>query len=202
MSVQTYQVGNALLLSYPMAGPGMRYIEVNVRKVHLRNVADRGLILRGEVPDCGPNCYIDLSQILLEYALNCGGCKDGLIAEEMADQFGQNLGKALLTKLPIGLSEAAVADRLSDVFKIILDSMNVPFVPTQASDSLRYDLAHCPIHLAAKSGGLSLGIGRAHRIFVALCECILSNLAADWTLVEPSERETQEQLLEIHMVKI
>lgn len=202
MSIQSYQVGDALLLTYPMAGPGMRYIEVNVRKVHLRNVPDRGLIILGEVPDCGSNCDVDLSQILLEYALYCGGCKEGLIAKEMADHFGQNLGKALLTKLQPSSSDPAVIDRLSSVFRIILDSMNVPFVTSRAANSLHYKLAHCPIHLAANTGGLSLGIGRAHRIFVALCESLIDKLAVDWVLVEPSERDSQEQLLKISMVKI
>jgi hypothetical protein len=201
MSTQTYQVGESLLFSYVIAGAEMRYVPVNEREIYLRNDATRDLIVRGEVPGCGSNCYADLNQIFLEFALSCRGCKDGLIAAELAEGFGQRLGQLLVTKLYHEAPEASTIDQVAFIFKFILDSMNATFETTREPDLLHYDLDYCPIHQAAEEGGLNLGVAMAHRVFVALCESLLQSLAADWVLQKPSERETDDPILEITLAR-
>ena len=66
MTSQADQTQDAHLLSYVIASADMRYVEVNRREVYLRQDPELGLIVRGEMEGCGPACYVDLNQVLLE----------------------------------------------------------------------------------------------------------------------------------------
>ena len=201
MSIKTFTIEEARLLSYPISGAGMRYIEVNEREISLRNDPDRGPILRGEVAGCGTDCHADLSQIFLEYAMSCEGCRDGLVAEEMADHFGQHLGQVLMAKLWPYLPEASEIDRAAGIFDMVVASLNTDFEATRSAYSLRYDLVQCPLHKAAEGSSFNMGIARAHRVLVAFCESLLQSLSESWVLEQPSERETEGPILTIAVAR-
>ena len=114
MTSQADQTQDTHLLSFVIASADMRYVEVNERHVYLRQDPEMGLIVRGEMEGCGPACYIDLNQVLLEHALSCEGCKDQVIAEETAEHFGRRFAQALVTAFGVKASDASPADRLAE----------------------------------------------------------------------------------------
>ena len=185
MVSQADQTQDAHLLSFVIASADMRYVEVNERHVYLRQDPEQGLIVRGEMPGCGPACYVDLNQILLEHALSCEGCKDHVIAEETAEHFGRRLAKALIDHLD---REAPPDERLAAIYECILRSMAVPFEVQHEAQALRYDLAYSPLHQAAEGRALNLGLPMARWTFVTLCESIAQTLAPEWELLHPVYR--------------
>jgi hypothetical protein len=185
LTSQADQTQDAHLLSFVIASADMRYVEVNERHVYLRTDPEWGLIVRGEMPGCGPACYVDLNQILLEHALSCEGCKDHVIAEETAEHFGRRLAKALIDRLD---REAAPADRLAVIYECLLRSMAVPFELQREAQALRYELAYSPLHQAAEGRALNLGLPMARWSFVTLCESIAQSLAPEWELLHPVYR--------------
>lgn len=182
------------LLRYVIASSDMRYIEINQRDVYLRDDPPLGLVVRGEVPECGPDCNANLSQMFLEYTMSCVDCRDHAATASYMDHFGDNLGEQLIDRLYKGLPDAAGLERAAEVIDIILNSMDVSFQKELTADYLRYDLDHCPIHEAARNTGLSRWIAEAHRAFVALCNHVLRTLAPGWALLEPVEAETEDPL--------
>lgn len=182
------------LLRYVIASSDMRYIEINQRDVYLLNDPQLGLVVQGEVPECGPECDANLSQMLLEYTMSCVDCRDQAATAGYVDHFGRNLGEQLIDRLYDGVPDAAGLDRVSEVMDIVFNSMGVAFQKELAADRLQYDLAHCPIHEAARNSGLNRWVAEAHRAFVALCNHVLHTLAPEWALVQPAEVETEEPL--------
>jgi hypothetical protein len=69
MGAAPLEMQETLLLRYPIASGDMKFIEVNQRDIYLRNDPASGIVLRGEIPDCGPGCYADLGQVILEYVM-------------------------------------------------------------------------------------------------------------------------------------
>lgn len=178
------------LLSYVIASSNMRYIGINEREIYLRDDPQLGLIIQGEVPQCGPDCHANLSQLLLEYTMSCEDCRDHAMTAKHVDHFGDQLGEKLITNLHDVIPVTPDIDRLSEIMDIILNSMGVSFDKELTVDHLRYELAHCPIHAAAKKSRSNLWIATAHRAFVALCSYVVRTVAPEWALVQPSEPET------------
>ena len=188
---------DAALFSYVVASADLRYIEVGERGVYLRWDPELGLIVRGEMTSVGPGHYANLSRILLEYALTCEGCKDHETAAQSAGLFGVRLGRILAVELCQDPTRTAVKDSVNQVFDIILNSMGVPCQKEHALDRLHYKFDEGPLINEAKKTGFSRGISLAHRSFVNLCRTILRVLAPDWVLYEPSERQTENPILEV-----
>jgi hypothetical protein len=132
--------------------------------------------------------------MLLEYTMSCEDCRDQAMTAKLIDQFGDRLGAELMAKLYGGTNVTPDIDHLSETMDIILNSMGVAFQKDRNADHLGYDLAHCPIHEAARNSGLNLWVATAHRAFVALCNYIVQALAPEWTLVQPSDPETDVPL--------
>ena len=194
MLTDTHVTQREPLLSYKIASSNMRYIEINEREVYLRHDPQLGPILQGEVPLCGPDCNANLGQMLLEYTMSCEDCRDQAMTAKLVDQFGDRLGEQLMARLYGSIQVAPDIDHVSETMDIILNSMGVAFQKDRKADHLRYDLAHCPIHEAARNSGLNLWVATAHRAFVALCNYIVHVLAPEWTLVQPSVPETDVPL--------
>lgn len=188
------------LLSYVIASSNMRYIEINEREIFLRRDPQLGLIIQGQVPHCGPDCNVNLSQILLEYAMSCEDCRDHTTTATHVDQFGDRLGQELVARLYDVKPATTDVQRLAEVMEIILNSLGVAFQKDLAADHLRYDFVNCPIHKAAKSSGLNLWVATAHRALVALCNHLVCELAPEWVLIQPSEPETDTPLDSILIV--
>ena len=199
MASQADQTQDTHLLSFVIASADMRYVEVNERDVYLRRDPERGLIVRGEMTGCGPACYIDLNQILLDHALSCEGCKGHVIAEKTAEHFGRRFAKALVTALDVEAMDVAPADRLAAVYECVLRSMTVTFEVERRAGALRYDLAFSPLHQAAEGRALNLGLPMARWTFVTLCESIAETLAPEWELLHPNYRAAIRPILTIEL---
>lgn len=199
MTSQPDQIQDAHLLSFVIASADMRYVEVNRREVYLRHDPELGLIVRGEMEGCGPACYVDLNQILLEHALSCEGCKDHVIAIETAEHFGRRFAQALVTGLAVGTQDVPPADRLAAAYECLLRSMSVPFKVQREAQRLRYDLAFSPLHQAAEGRALNLGLPMARWSFVTLCETVVKTLAPGWELLHPVYRAAERPIQRIEL---
>jgi len=182
------------LLSYVIASSDMRYIEINEREIYLRDDPQRGLVMQGEIPECGPDCYANLSQVLLEFAMCCEDCGDHAMTAAQVELFGVRLGERLLANLYSALIVPPDIDRLTQIIEILLNSLGVSFKKEMMADYLRYELAYCPIRAVAQKSGLSLWVAPARRAFVALCSYVVQTVAPERVLVQPSYSDTDTPL--------
>ena len=95
---ETSDIQDTPVLSYVIASADMRYIEIGKREVYLRNDPKADLVFQGEIPGCGPDSFVDLSEILLEYAMSCEGYREQSVVSEEVTRFGEQLGEILLAK--------------------------------------------------------------------------------------------------------
>ena len=181
------------LLSYPIASSDMWYSEIGQREIYLRREPQQGLYLQGEIPECGPDCYANLSEVLQEYCCGCEQCRDHDGTASLVCPFADRLGRQLMARLQELIPERPEINRVSAVMDVILNSMDVAFEKALTGDGLRYDLADPPINKAARGSGLS-GLCQwealAHRAFVALSSFVVRAAAPGWVFVPPSEPET------------
>lgn len=152
----------------------------------LRSKPGLGPIVQGEMDGCGPDCEIDLGEILLEYALSCEGCKDDETAWESAGLFGVQLGRKLAVRL---CKDSEPIETMVLAFTCILNSLQVPFTLERTADRIKFSLAHSPLEDAAQRTGFNRGITTAHRALTALCRTMVRAAASNWTLIQPSRQE-------------
>ena len=185
------------LFTYRISSADMRYIEIGERFVFLRNDPISGPVLRGELTGCGSDCYIDLSQIFLEYALSCEGCRNQLVEEEEATRFGIRLGKLLTILICPEDANVLPETRVNNTIQCILSSMSVPFSLEWTPTQLFYKLAHSPIHEAAKETGFTRAVVIASRSLYALLKSVIRFIAPEWELLVPLEGDWNTPLSEI-----
>lgn len=196
---ESMEIQEAPVLSYTLASADMRYIETGVREIYLRDVPEVGFVYRGEIPGCGPGCFVDLNEILLEYAMSCEGCKEEDTALEEVARFGVQLGEILVAKTQQDIVDLPTTDKLSRVFECILNSMSAAYNLESEKDRLEYSLNCCPLSECAKNTGLGRNVEMAHVSFTALCKTVLQALAPEWALLQPSEGDAH---LPIHKIVI
>lgn len=176
------------IFSYPIASADMRYIEIGTREIYLYTDPEAGLVFRGEITGCGTDCYEDLSEVLLEYALSCEGCKDESEAACQAAQLGEMLGDALIERIRQDNSDLEPSAHLKFAMKCVLNSLGAQFVQKVEPDQISFSLACCPISECAARSGLNRSVERAYLSFTALCKRLIQGLAPEWVLLEPSEK--------------
>lgn len=201
MSVPADSNTQLQIYSYKIASKDMRYIEINQRNILLYQDPKQGLILRGELLDCREGCYADLSEMLLEYAMTCEGCKSQQEAEEYLAIFGTHLGEILGQRLAPNFKDQELVKRVIIAFEIILKSMTVPFSLEHSQDRLHFILEYCPICDSGKRHGLNRNQELARNGFISLCLSLLHELAPQWSLRIPSLQDPQKDLLEILIVQ-
>lgn len=176
MGAEPLDMQEALLLRYPIASGDMKFIEVNQRDVYLRHDPTSGMVLRGEIPDCGPGCYADLGQVILEYALTCEDCEDPLRSGAHAETFAKNLGASFVTKIQKGMPGATPAARVAAALECLLRSLKVPFTAERAGDETRYVMDTCPLCEAAEQTGMRGRVALAHEALDELVRFVLAIL--------------------------
>ena len=196
----TFHVREARLFTYEIASADMRYEAINERMIYLRNDPGLGPVVRGEICEYGPDCHVDFSLVLLEYAMSCEGCQGQIGARELVECTGERLGRILAARLYQDMPGMPLKDQISGAFAFVLRSMRAEFQIEQVDNRLRYALAVCPLHVAAQAAGLTRWIAVAQGGFVALCTSLLQALAPEWVLVEPSKRGTGDPLTEIVLI--
>jgi hypothetical protein len=185
---ETLDIQDAPVFSYPLASGDMRYIEIGERDIYLRKDPTSGTVFRGEISGCGPECFVELNEILLEYAMSCEGCREEDIAAEEVAHFGENLGKILLETTRDDIAKLTKSEQIANSFRCILNSMNSKYTEQINSSYLEYSLDCCPLRECAKDTGLNRSVELAQISFVALCRQIIRSLAPNLALVEPTEK--------------
>ncbi|HLE15585.1 MAG TPA: hypothetical protein VI776_12620 [Anaerolineales bacterium] len=201
MAETVEKTGDAPLVRYTMASGDMRYIEVAEREIYLRDKPQVGPVVRGEIPGCGDGCFADLSQVFLEYAMSCEGCKEESEAEDLVVRFGVRLGGSLAARLARDLLEKSAEDQMAWAFECLLRSMSVPFEVRRTEDYQHYLLAFCPLCDAGRKTGLSREMTWGRKGLVALSEQLVADLAPGWHLLKPTRQEAEETLLEFVLVR-
>jgi hypothetical protein len=195
----TLEIQDKPVLSYALASADMRYIEIGERDIYLRIDPKLGLVFRGEIAGCGPDCYIELNEILLEYAMSCEGCKEESFTSSEVIRFGEHLAEILVETTSLRTAELSPPEKLSTLFECILNSMDAKYVEHSHINHLEYSLDCCPLHECAKNTGLNRSVEMAHLSFVALCNRLINEVAPNWQLMHPSEDET---FIPIHKIVI
>lgn len=175
--------------SYTLASADLRYIEIGEREIYLRREPGGILVFRGELVGRGPESYINLSEILLEYAMSCEGCSRAELATEMLFHFGEHLGKIYADYAVRETRALSQAEMISEAMTCILNSMEAKFTEEQQANSINYSLDCCPLSECAQDTGLNRSVEMAYLSLLAIIKSILERLAADWTLVRPSSVE-------------
>jgi hypothetical protein len=196
---ETLEIQDTPVFSYAIASADMRYIEIGERDIYLRNDPEAGLVFRGEISGCGSNCFVELNEILLEYAMSCEGCRDQSVASQEVVRFGEHLGEVLVAKTYKNIAKLPTTEKLSSAFKCILNSMSATYIEESKENHLEYSLGCCPLRECAKSTGLSRSVEMAHLSFIALCKSLIKALAPNWVLMQPSEKDNS---IPIHKIVI
>ena len=186
---RTLDAQEGAVFSYTLASADLRYIEIGERDIYLRRDPDKGLVFRGEIAGCGPDCYVDLSEILLEYAMSCEGCSRPELSTEMLIHFGDHLGQVYVEKTSHDTEHLDAAEVISKAFNCILNSMDAKFTEDKQANQIEFSLDCCPLSECAKDTGLNRSVEMAYLAFIALVNGVLSRLSPEWTLVRPSAVE-------------
>jgi len=197
--IEALEIQDAPVYSFALASADMRYIEIGERDIYLRTDPKAGLVFRGEISGCGLDCYVELNEILLEYAMSCEGCRDQNVASKEVVRFGEHLGKVLVAKTYPDIAELPTTEKLSIAFKCVLNSMSATYIEESKEDHLEYSLDCCPLRECAKKTGLSRSVEMAHLSFTALCKSLIKEMAPNWALMQPSE---QDNNIPIHKIVI
>ena len=196
---ETLEIQDEPVFSYIIASADMRYIEIGEREIYLRHDPKAGLVFRGEISGCGSSCFIDLSEILLEYAMSCEGCREQNVAAEEVVRFGEHIGEILVANTYPDFAELPTSEKLSNAFKCILNSMNATYIEESKEGSLEFALDCCPLSECAENTGFSRSVEMAHLSFTALCKSLIKELGPNWILAQPSEENTN---IPIHKIVI
>jgi len=192
---------DSILFSYPIASGDLRYIEVNTRDIHLVDHRESGFLVRGEIPECGVDCYINLSQIFLEFSVSCEGCRDSEEAADTVTRFGKHLAETLAPYFSQAASDRPVMEQIHFVFDCLMNSLDVDYAKQWADDSFRFSLSSCPFKASADESGFDRGLTLAYSGFGALCQASLFMIAPKWTLHYPPDCDQEDGLLEIVLLK-
>lgn len=191
------EIQDSPVYSYALASGDMRYIEIGERDIYLRQIPQKGLIFRGEISGCGADCYAELNEILLEFAMSCEGCREQSEAEVQVTRFGEQIGKILSKNLNQDILKLSDVEKLSSAFRCILDSMTSKFTEKISQDQLGYTLDCCPLTECAINTGFTRSVEMAHLSFVALCTSLVQELSPDWVLRQPSGKKTDLPIYQI-----
>lgn len=186
---KTIEINDEPVFSYAIASGDMRYIQIGERDIYLRNDPNIGLIYRGEIAGCGPECYFELNEILLEYAMSCEGCREENFATKEVIQFGKHLGEVMLARTASDIAELPTIEKLASLSRSMLNSMSAKYIEEIKEDQLHYSLDCCPLRECAMNTGLNRNVDMAYLSFVALWKSLVSNLAPRWELRHPSEKD-------------
>ncbi len=191
------QASNAPLFNYTIASADMRYIEIGERVLYLRADPDLGAIVRGEIPGCGSGCYVNLSQVFLEFTMSCEGCRERDVVDEALLYFGERLGTLLCSRLYPDDGQGQVVERLTGIFDCVFRSMKVAYSQEQEQGRLHYSFAGCPFCDNEAYAGYTRSMEMARLGFVSLCESLLKHLAPGWSLSKPTREHISQPLLEV-----
>jgi hypothetical protein len=179
----------------------MRFIEINIREIHLRQDPSKGPILRGELPGCGSSCHADLSEIFLEYAMSCKGYENASVMLESVMQFGEQLGVKVAAVFLGQYTDSPAQDIVPIIFDCVLESMGVQYQKAVTAEEYHIAFQDPPFNATARKSGLQLYVSPACQGFSAFCESILKATGGAWTMLPPHLLNGEDSLQTIRLKK-
>jgi hypothetical protein len=180
----------------------MRYIEINTREIYLRQDPALGLVLRGEIPECGPSCHANLSKLFLEYAMSCKGYEDSSVMLESVELFGEQLGAKVASKFLTQYQGKSSQEIVPIIFDCVLASMEGQYRKESTNESLKIAFLESPLAITAGKNNLHLWVSPAFQGFVAFFESILNSVGGGWTLLSPKLGDSNASLQEISLKNV
>jgi hypothetical protein len=167
-----------LVYEYTITSAEMRSLDQNLRKVMLLVDENGTPLLRGEVPDCGAECFANLSEVILEFIMSCEGCVDPQTLDRNLATFSTKLSKAIAIRTTGKTPQAQLKSSLDSIFS----SMDGEYsIPDQLTDGT-FGFNECPICAASKRLGIQRGLKRAHRAFYELCRLTIDSTSENVSL--------------------
>ncbi len=167
-----------LLYSFTVASADMFYSEMAQRDIYVRDDAETGFHIWGEVAGGGGMSAADLGEILLEYAMSAVAAGDLPHAFRQIDKFGKHLGEALAVRIMQCTPADNPVSRAACALECVLEALDVQFVVEHDGDQLSYILDHCPLCDKSDRTGLSQ-VEVAHHGLNALCHSVIRALDPD-----------------------
>jgi hypothetical protein len=187
MIIPIPQTQEPVLYVYRVASSDMKYIEINIREIYLRQDPSKGSILRGELPECGQSCHADLSEIFLEYAMSCRCYENALAMPDSVMQFGERLSEKVAAVFLSQYADSPAQDIVPIIFDCVLESMGVHYQKLATADEYHVAFKDPPIGATAEKSGLQLYVSPACQGFIAFCESILEAAGGAWTMLTPKD---------------
>ena len=195
------QTQEPMLYVYRLASADMKYIEINIREIYLRQDPLKGPILRGELPKCGPSCHADLSEIFLEYAMSCRCYKNASAMPDSVVQFGERLGEQVAAIFLGRYADSPAQDIVPIIFDCVLESMGVQYQKVAKAEEYHVAFQDPPLSATAGKSGLQLYASPASQGFLAFCASILKAAGGEWTMLSPSLLNGEDSLQTICLKK-
>lgn len=192
---------DTLLFSFPIASGDLRFIEVNSREIHLIQLENSSIIIRGEISGCGSGCHIDLSEIFLEFAVSCKGCQDHKEAEDMVNNLGFHLADQVFQHLEQAAANKTIEQQILFTFECLMNSISTKHKTQQDGTDIIILFDQCPFTVAARTSGLDRGLALAYTGFISLCIQSLNLITPNWKLFYPPDFEQNGGLLKIILKK-
>jgi hypothetical protein len=152
----------------------MRYAVENERTVYLQGAPETGFSLYGEIPDGGEAAFVNLGEVLLEFAMSWDVPGAPTEARRQMQIFGTHIGEALADQSarakPVNGVLGRAACALEDVFR----SMDASFAYRQSKSEMHYELDRCPLHAVAQVTGMRREAELAHHALNAICQSLVS----------------------------
>lgn len=158
------------VITYPIKSGGLYCEVVEERTVILELDIETCPRIYGEIPDLGESSNINLSELLLEFALSLEGARNREKTVRRVEYFGNRIGEALADLIK---GEEPECDRMvlvSHAMDCILHSMGADYSVYEGEEALDYKLARCPLQSAAEMSGLRMSVESAHTVLNSICQ--------------------------------
>lgn len=164
-----------LLYSFTVASADMFYSEMAQREIYMRDDAETGFHIWGEIAGGGGTTAVDLGEILLEYAMTAVAAGNLPSAFRQIDHFAKKLGESLAVRIMQCTPADSAVSRAACALECVLEALDVQFVVEHDGDEMNYILDHCPLCEKSSRTGLSQ-VEVAHHGLNALCHSLISAL--------------------------
>ncbi len=173
------------ILAYPIASGPMCYAVVSERTVYLQGDLGAGFRLCGQIPGGSEASSVNLTQMLLEFAMTWNMAEDAGEARRQMQMFGRRLGKALADQRALTTPVNGVLGRAADALEDVFRSLDASFARCQTESELRYQLDPCPLHVTAQVTTMEGEAELAHYALNAICQSVVEALAPELRIQLP-----------------
>nr|MBN1229526.1 formate/nitrite transporter family protein [Anaerolineae bacterium] len=172
MTTNTFEPQQLPLFGYVIASGDAYYTEMGQRMIYLEDEAHGGYHISAEMPGKGKATAVDLSQVLLEYAMTCHTSSSAQQAESMMRAFGKRLGEKIADHFTHSLSAETPSYRAVCALECVLQSLNAPYTVEEITNGVQCHLAVSSLEKAAEQSGMWAEIEMAQLGLESLCDTL------------------------------